>query len=185
MKNTLLIIILLASTINFTAQTFPLRTFSELPNGAYLKDTNNELQDYEGNWKGSWDGKIISVKLKKMNYFFNSTLKIYSDILIAKFKVTDSNNNILFDNSNINDDLAKITGGKFFKKYPQKYSLIYVDSDICGIHGLIEIEFTNANKNQLNWKFNEHSNIITPDCPYYNSATFPEPLPKSIILTKQ
>ena len=106
------------------------------------------------------------------------------DILIAKFKVTDLNGNVLFNNTSLTDQNAKIIGGKF-KKLNQKYSLGYVDNDICGLNGFIEINFTDSTKTKLAWKFNEGSNLITKDCPYYDSPEFPQPLPVSIILTKQ
>ena len=43
MKNVFLFV-LFSTTISCTAQTYPLRTFTEIPVNAYLKDTNNELQ---------------------------------------------------------------------------------------------------------------------------------------------
>ena len=184
MKNIFYLLLILVSSISCKAQTYPLRTYTQLPTGAYLKDTNNELLAYEGTWKGSWDGKIIYLSFKKMVYYYKSTYGYYADILIAKFKVTDLNGNNLFDNTNLTDQNAKIVGGKF-KKLNQKYSLGYVDNDICGLNGFIEINFTDSTKTKLAWKFNEGSNLITKDCPYYNSAVFPQPLPKEIILTKQ
>lgn len=185
MKNIFYLLLIIISSITYKAQTYPLRTYIQLPSGAYLKDTNNELPTYEGTWKGAWDGKFIYLNIKKLNYNYNTTLKIYADILIAKFKVTDTNGNILFDNTYLDDNSAKITGGKFFKKSTQKYSMGYVDNDICGLNGFIEISFTDATKSKLAWKFNEGSNLITKDCPYYDSPEFPQPLPVSIILTKQ
>ncbi|MFT3918004.1 DUF6705 family protein [Cloacibacterium sp.] len=184
MKNIFYLLLMLVSSIFCKAQTYPLRTYTQLPTGAYLKDTNNELPSYEGTWKGTWDGKIIYLSFKKIVNYYKSTYGYYADILIAKFKVTDLNGNVLFNNTSLTDQNAKIIGGKF-KKLNQKYSLGYVDNDICGLNGFIEINFTDSTKTKLAWKFNEGSNLITKDCPYYNSAVFPQPLPVNIILTKQ
>ncbi|MCD1116212.1 DUF6705 family protein [Chryseobacterium turcicum] len=107
MKN-ILLIILLSSAIACTAQTYPLRTFTEIPENTYLKDTNNELQGYEGVWKGTWNNRTIFITFKKNSYIYDNVLKYYKDNLIGKFKVLDSNGNILFDNTNISDDKAKI-----------------------------------------------------------------------------
>lgn len=185
MKN---IIYLLMLTIIFSckAQTYPLRTYGiKIPQNAYLKDTNNELPSYEGTWKGTWNNKVIFLTLKKRNYVFTSTmLGYYADILIGKFKVTDNNGNVLFDNTNLSDAEAKIEGGRFRKK-DGKYSLTYSDMDICGLNGFIQINFTDSTKTKLAWKFDEGDFIITKDCPYYSSPEFPQPLPKEIILTKQ
>ncbi|WP_288447771.1 DUF6705 family protein [uncultured Chryseobacterium sp.] len=188
MKNIFLIITLLTLTISCKAQTYPLRTYGieTYPANSYLKDLNNELPEYEGTWKGTWNNKTIYIILKKIkrNFTHLDNNPYYMDILIGKFKVTDSNGSILFDNTNISDEQAKIEGGKFGKS-DGKYSLTYTDSEICNINGLIKIYFTDSTKTKLSWKFSDMTDIITPDCPYYNSNPFPEPLPKSIILTKQ
>ncbi|MDQ0593813.1 hypothetical protein QFZ37_002182 [Chryseobacterium ginsenosidimutans] len=65
MKNIFLLLIIIAS-IGCKAQTYPLRTFTEIPENSYLKDTNNELPSYEGIWKGVWNNKTIYVTLKKI-----------------------------------------------------------------------------------------------------------------------
>ncbi|SDD87884.1 DUF6705 family protein [Riemerella columbipharyngis] len=166
------------------AQTYPLRTFTQLPNGAYLKDTQNELSTYEGTWKGTWAEKTIYLTFKKQTRFYNTVLGIYKDFLIAKFKVLDKDNKILFDNTHLSDKDAKIVGGKFRKK-DGKYSFSYRDEDICDINGYITIYFTDNTKKKLQWDFYEGDNLITPDCRYYKAKEFPQPLPKSIVLTKQ
>ncbi|MDR7693543.1 hypothetical protein RIU14_01980 [Riemerella anatipestifer] len=183
MKQFILIATMLAAW-SCKAQIYPLRTFSELPKGAYLKDTKNELPAYEGTWKGTWDGKTILITFKKETNIYDSIFGIYRDFLIAKFKVLDQNNRILFDNTNLSDQDSKIEGGKFRKK-DDRYSLNYHDKDICGLWGFITIYFTDHTKSRLQWNFYEGSNLITPDCPYYNAAVFPQPLPKDLVLVKQ
>jgi len=165
------------------AQTYPLRTYTEIPENAYLKDTNNELPSYEGTWRGSWNNKTIFITFKKITNTYDSVLKYYKDFLIGKFKVVDINGNILFNNTSISDDKSKIDGGKFRKK-DGKYSLSYDDSDLCGRNGYITIQFTDAAKTKLEWILSEGEVIIDKDCFYYGQ-TWPEPLPKNIILTKQ
>ncbi len=184
MKTKFLIIALFISIIFCKAQTYPLRTFTEVPENAYLKDTNNELQYYVGTWKGTWNNKTIYITFKKITNQYNPNLKYYKDFLIGKFKVMDSNGQILFDNTSISDNDAKITGGKF-RKVDDKYSLGYIDPDICNMMGSILINFTSPTKTQMLFAFSDWTDIITPDCPYYNANPFPEPLPKNIILTKE
>lgn len=110
MKN-ILLISLISLALSCNAQTYPLRNFSDIPENSYEKDTNNELPAYEGIWKGSWNNKTIYVSIKKITNKYSNTLKYYTDCLIAKFKVTDSNGLIIFDNTNLSDDQAKIKGG--------------------------------------------------------------------------
>ncbi|WP_419868945.1 DUF6705 family protein [Chryseobacterium sp. CT-SW4] len=182
MRNIIIISFLILSITN-KAQEYSLRTYSDVSSNSYLKDTNNELNSYEGVWKGNWDGKTIQIVFKKITYNYNENLEYYKDYLIGKFKVTDSNGSILFDNTNLSDNEAKIKGGKF-RKDDGKYSLIYLDFDLCGLNGNIKLNFADANKNSLQWNFSPMTDIISLDCPYLNT-TFPEPLPKNIILTKQ
>lgn len=182
MKN-IFLIILFSTAVSCTAQIYPLRTFIQIPDNAYLKDTNNELPAYEGTWKGIWDNKILFITFKKITNKYNENLKYYKDNLIAKFKVLDSNGVVLFDNTFLSDDNAKIWGGKF-RKADDKYSLVYIDNDLCGTSGNIRISFTDYTKTKLNWNLYFDSNMITDDCQYYYSE-IPQALPEEIILTKQ
>ncbi|KNB62984.1 DUF6705 family protein [Chryseobacterium sp. Hurlbut01] len=185
MKN-ILLSLLIGITVSCNAQIYPLRTYQEIPENSYLKDTNNELPTYEGVWTATWNNKIIYVTLKKITYKYESYLKEYRDVLIGKFKVTDSNGVILFDNTNLSDNESKIVG-TFFRKSDNKYYLVYSDKDLCGRSGNILINFTDATKTKLQWQYSQDENFIEPDCFYYNYAPqdYPQPLPKNIVLTKQ
>jgi len=165
------------------AQIYPLNTNTDVPNGAYIKDLNNELIPYEGTWKGTWDNKTFFLSLNKVkkNMDHKDNNPYYKDILAGRFKVLDSSGNILYDNTSLPDQDTKIEGLGFIKN-TTKYILFYVDSDICNISGRIYLTFTNS---MLDWKFMDTTDIIDSSCQYYNSNPFPQPLPKSIILTKQ
>ncbi|MDH6252507.1 hypothetical protein M2347_002234 [Chryseobacterium sp. H1D6B] len=183
MKN-IFLFTLFCTSISCTAQTYPLRTFTDIPQNAYVKDTNNELPAYEGIWKGTWNNRTIYITFKKMVNKYNENLKYYKDNLIGKFKVLDNNGSTLFDNTNLPDNDPKIWGNGI-RKIDDKYSLVYVDPDLCNTSGNIIINFTDATKTKLNWKLNLGSNMITTDCQYYNTFPFPTALPQEIVLTKQ
>lgn len=182
----ILLFVLFAGLISCKAQTYPLRTFSQIPENAYLKDTNNELNLYQGTWKGNWNNKTLYITFKKITNKYNSNLKYYKDFLIGRFKVVDNNGKILFDNTTILDDKAKITGGKF-RKIDDKYSFSYIDNDLCGITGYITINFTETSKTKLQWNYSKDNDFINKDCFYWGkpAAERPDPLPFNIILTKQ
>ncbi|MCE3075634.1 DUF6705 family protein [Chryseobacterium gwangjuense] len=186
MKNILLLILFILAT-SCKAQTYPLRTYSTVPSDSYIKDLDDELLAYEGTWTGQWNGKIFNLSLKKIKKYFThlNNNPYYMDVLIGKFKVTNLNGLVLFDNTSVSDSDAKIVGGKIFSQSSTKYSLRYLDPDICDMNGLIMINFTDQSKTMLNWKFSDTTDIITSDCSFYNSNPFPDPLPKSIVLTKQ
>jgi hypothetical protein len=185
MKNIILIICVLF-TFSCKSQTYPLRTYTDVPDDSYLKDIPNELQDYTGVWKATWNNKIIFLNISKETNKYKQSLNIYMDYLIIKFKVTDTAGNILFDNTNIPDDKAKINGSGF-KELENKYYLGYGDIDLCGKWGLISINFTDLTHSKLNWIYSEQENWLESDCFYknYPMDQRPEPLPQSAIFTKQ
>ncbi|MCP2038804.1 DUF6705 family protein [Chryseobacterium sp. HSC-36S06] len=186
MKN-IFLFIALALTISCKSQTvYPLRTFTELPPNSYLKDTNNELTQYEGVWKGTWNNKTIFITIKKIVNIYDNVLMYQKDFLIAKFKVIDANGNVRFDNTALPDNKAKITGGKFRKK-DDKYSFSYIDRDLCGITGYIMVNFTDSSKTKLQWVYSKDNDWVDSDCFYWGkpASERPDPLPHSIILTKQ
>ncbi|MCS3867544.1 hypothetical protein J3D55_000460 [Chryseobacterium ginsenosidimutans] len=185
MKNIILILSILF-TLSCKSQTYPLRTYTDVPDNSYLKDMNNELNDYVGTWKATWNNKTIYIYIFEEINKYNNSLNIYKDYLIIKFKVTDALGNILFNNTNLSNNDAKIFGSNF-KGGTDTYSLGYGDDDLCGKWGLIRINFTDSTKTQLNWVYSEQENWLEPDCFYYNYPLDqrPEPLPQSAVFTKQ
>lgn len=185
MKNIILLLSILF-TFSCKSQTYPLRTYTDVPDNSYLKDINNELGDYVGTWKASWNNKTIVLNISKVTNKYVSGLYVYLDYLIIKFKVMDSSNNILFDNTNLPDDEAKIEGVNF-KSGENKYTLSYVDSDLCMRSGHVIINFTDSTKTQLKWVYGQSENWLEPDCFYYNYPPNqrPEPLPNNAIFIKQ
>ncbi|MFP3835532.1 DUF6705 family protein [Chryseobacterium sp. SIMBA_028] len=184
MRNRLIILGICAVFSCKAQQIYSLRPVeTSLPERSYQKDTNNELPEYEGTWKGTWDNKTVFVTFKKLIYQYNPYRKFYSDYLIGKFKVIDGNGSILFDNTNISDEKAKIKGVNF-RRWGDKYALAYVDPDLCGTSGTIAIKFADLSRTKLNWNLYFGSNMITSDCQYYNTD-IPDSLPEEITLTKQ
>ncbi len=171
-------------SLSCKAQEYPL-TEIDLPENSYRKDFNNQLLAFEGTWKGTWNNKTLTIKFKKVIHEYDNVFKTYNDRLIGKFQVKDTNGNILFDNLNVSDNESKIKGIKIFSN--GKYVLTYVDADLCLKSGGININFTNAEKTQLQLMFFETSNLTEPDCFYHGKPADqrPEPLPKDIILTKE
>jgi hypothetical protein len=198
MKNTLIILFSLIinlflgqkPTLPFTPtcpsyNIIPLRTYTDIPEDQcyYMKDTSNELPDYVGTWAGTWNNKTIYITFKKTNRY-NPFFKYNKDILIGKFKVVNSSGSILFDNTNITDDKAKLLGGNFARDENNLYGLTYTDRDVCNISGKIHIHFTDTSKTQIDWQFSYNSMMISTDCQYHATG-IPDVLPKGVVLTKQ
>src|SRR5690606_27085398 len=70
----------------------PLRTYTEIPKDQcyYMKDTNDELNDYEGTWSANWNNKTFHITFKKITNQYDSHFKYNKDLLVAKFKVVNS-----------------------------------------------------------------------------------------------
>lgn len=184
-----LIIIALHSIILSCAQIYPITTPTfDVPPNSYIKDLNNDLLPYEGTWRGTWDNKVFYFTLKRIKklHEFRPNHPFYKDILVGKFKILTSDEVLtVYDNTNLPDNDAKIEGTRFFNN-PIRYSLLYLDPDLCLRSGSIRINFINSNPTQLNWKYIDTTDMLPSDCSYLNSPNgLPDPLPKEIILTKQ
>lgn len=191
MKKILFIIILLIVTISCKAQIYPLRTYYEIPENSYLKDTNNELQYYVGTWKCEWNNKITYIYVKKLTNKYISSVSEYRDILIAKYKVVTNSPNqlqpiVLFDNTTSSDENAVLLG-TFFRKQDDKYYMIYSDKEMCGRWGDVLVNFTDSTKTKLQWKYMPSENWLDTDCWFYSSPPDqrPQPLPYEAIFIKQ
>ena len=192
-----ILIILLLSNIFYSAfaqqacATFteiPLRTFTTIPQNEcyYLKDTQNELNDYVGTWKASWNDRTIYVYITKQVKHYDWTGEYYVDNLIIKFKTITNNGTVLFDNTYLPDAQVKIYG-LMFGKADDRYSLTYIDPDLCYTSGNVRINFINTAKTQLQWDYYQDKYEIDSDCFFYNypEDQLPRPLPGSAIFIKQ
>lgn len=135
MKNVYTILLFCLVLISCKAQqVFPLNTSAySSPNNSYFKDTNNELDSYEGTWKASFKEKVILLKITK-------ELKIpfviwdknnFRDRLLVRYEI--KNNNDLVLESSLNND------------FNTKVKLLIEGSDTE--NGLIKLLFAGGNCN--------------------------------------
>jgi len=116
-KNIKYSIILAFVCVIMYAQQFPiLRTVSyeqrnlltyNLQDGDYIKDVNNQLDAYVGTWKYISPDRTLTLKMIRINEFLTKSLSnspddfyVYKDVIILKYKLEDSNGNVIFDNLN-------------------------------------------------------------------------------------
>ena len=185
-KITTLALLLVAFVLK--AQIYPLNTYTDVPNNSYIKDINNELLPYVGTWKGTWDNKVIYIYFKRFKKQISLGDNIYfEDVLVGKFKVLNANETvILFDNTYLPDNDAKIIGLRFFTVPTTSYNLLYIDPDICNMSGNIYISTVNGVNTQLNWQYSSDTGFLSAHCSYVtNNLPIPQPLPDIIVLTKQ
>ena len=149
MKNLLLFILLMIGTFsNAQEQIVPLETKGWSEENMYYKDLDNELLPFVGTWKGTFQGKIFEITFSRIKYHL--TLDNFSmDRIIGKYKMSDSNGNILYSTYNLIDNKAKVKSLGFMN-YKTKLRLLFLDK--C-IEGDILIHFTNVEKTQMYWKY--------------------------------
>lgn len=178
-------ICLMISTLSCSAQNLPLNTpFASIPNGAYIKDTNNELTPYIGTYKGTFDGKEITLFITKQeNKLENSAQKsYYMDALIVKYIVKNSSGVILQDTQNNSSDIEFYS----FKVRPAKNALQFIYTGTNCHVGWGDIYLKKINATQISWEYRPDDIITTAaKCPSTLDTTIYLPETKDLIFTKQ
>lgn len=134
----------------------------------YLKDVDNKLDKYIGNWKHSNDSLTYSLFIEKhllkhprnLNYS-----RIIQDVLIIRHLITTHDGRIIEDtrlNSPI-DSTSLIIGWKF--NNDGSYEFYYVDKDKCPSNVLINIKTLAKNQFTFLYKLRdiEYANYFCPD----------------------
>ena len=156
MKNTIItIIVLIFTTISCKAQIILVENFEEynqeLPDGAYVKDANNVLGKFVGTWKGTYDNKNYEFKVTKHTEN-NINLKYKEDLLLIRYKITDTNGAILVNTLNLPNDNKYVINGTYLVAKTNSYVLSYLGKNgECGQNGdvFISVYGTNNTKMQL------------------------------------
>lgn len=90
MKNIILLITLSIITLACKAQSpiIDIHDRIEIPNGAYLKDTNNVLNKYTGTWLFTNGNTSIKIVLQKKIQVFSGS--IFEDILVGEYQYIEN-----------------------------------------------------------------------------------------------
>ena len=192
MKNILKLVICLFTALNANCQvttTVPLTSYNH-PNGAYLKDLNDELSYWEGTWNGTLYNKKYTFTFTKFIQKLNGDPNnhyYYEDEIVGKFKVLDLvSNQILYDNSMVtNYDDYSIMGlvvknGEFFFKFTDNATKCY---NSVKFH----LQKINGQTNQVKYTHFSFGDYKSWDCPNYpNQASIPMFLPTTeLTFTKE
>ncbi len=195
MKNIKLIFalgILLTSCHNFAQVGVirPINYYSEtMPNGTYIKDTNNSFAPFIGTWRVSWNGKTITFFISKVtkNLFTYPSGKYYfEDCLIAKYIITDNVTGVeLANTTSVNNFREqKISNIGYVKN--GKFEFIYIDTDLCGYGGIIYLRQDPNNPDIMNYGFMFDREYQLPTgCIYPTIPSIPILIPTtSLVLTR-
>lgn len=178
--------ILTANTGCAQSPVLPLNAPAEqITNGAYKKDTQNQLPPFEGTWVYQSGNKKVTLKFKKIMYHINwGYPAYYKDVLEANYKVEEGGT-VMHDDLNDPFDGHADISGHFFKN--GKYRLSFRDFEKCDIGGDAEIWIDSTGK--LHWEMKLSYAQINEfvDCPQVNDPGFFDSmtLPYEMVLTKQ
>ncbi|MCY0977138.1 hypothetical protein PGH12_01530 [Chryseobacterium wangxinyae] len=175
--------------ITCKAQIYPLKTdYSEVPINSYLKDINNELDLFVGNYTSQFQGRNISINISKIihHFFDGSQYKYYQDILSLKYTVSNSSGTILQSTENLvfpSNQLQHTIYSQWVENNGNTL-LLYYGGTNCGI-GWGQIKLKYINPTQISWDYEPNSTVVGDNCPTNINKTVYLPLTTDLIFTKQ
>lgn len=191
MKNILLIFCLLSINL-VSCQIYPLNTSAgDIPDNAYIKDTNNELNKFVGLWKGNWNGKTIYLELRKVKTYSSipgGTHPYYKDRILGERKIINANGVVEIDRiANFGADGAEFSGMSKSIKPSGRDRLLFSPKNMC--RKMATLDITSLTSTQMTLHFEYLPSAIDENC-IHNAyveqyGDFPINFPKDIILTKQ
>ncbi|VDH03645.1 hypothetical protein [Bergeyella zoohelcum] len=184
MKNTIYLLFLaFCISFNVNAQNvYPLGTsFISLPDKAYLKDLNNELDSYIGKYAAMDNGKIIELNITKhLKVEAPGTANniYYQDVLRVKVVIKNQQGQLIYENFTHPDDEFKST----FIMPARDTLVFYYSGTNCAV-GWGSIFLKKLNATQIQWNYKPES-ARTEKCPNADLTLY-LPQTKDLIFTKQ
>ncbi len=196
----LLFFLVVANSIAYAQRTVSLRQFEAIKNAyrnspdpvaagldegddiTYVKDVNNELNQFVGVWKGDFNSKNYEFNLiKYIAHKFKATDDISFDLLMCIVTVKDNTtNNVIYTNINKPIGLKGFTGANF-QGNTNIYTLNF-SGNCYNEHGTVFIYLKPDGKMSLS--FSIAPDIQSNDCPNGFTPVLPVS-PNHVILTKQ
>ncbi|REC56568.1 hypothetical protein DRF62_03165 [Chryseobacterium piscium] len=181
-----MILCILTNFIQCKAQVFPLDTdYENIPAYSYIKDLNNELNQFTGVYKAIYKGNEVTLYISKVEHKLKerTTKTYYMDALIVKYTVKNSAGSVLQDTQNNNkEDFYSIMSA------PQENAVaLYYPGTNCGV-GWGDVFLFKINSTQLSWDYRPNSTIFldkNTECPGNPDTKVYLPVTKDLIFTKQ
>ncbi len=172
------------------AQEYPLNTdFRNIPNYSYLKDINNELNQFIGTYNGVFNGNQITLYITKEPHKLIQYVdqKFYRDVLSIRFIIKNSSQTVLQDTKNMNfqsNQTQHTIYSTIINPYHNLLMLSYGGTN-CGV-GWGSIRLKKINTNQISWEYRPNDTILDSSrCPNGTDTTIYLPETKDLIFTKQ
>lgn len=152
---------------------------SNVPNNSYIKDTNNILNNFVGNWKYESNGKTFIVNLQKIMYDLDD---YYKDMLKGKYVYTDGITVINTNNYSINN--SQITGATLWENNPNKVTLKFYDPERPKMSSKVVLTYSNINGiEKLHWDLKIIGKL--PKLPFESEPKYDFRVPTNVELVKQ
>lgn len=188
MKNIKIIIVsvILMNFIHCRAQTYPLNTWTEnIVQGGYVKDLNNELNQFTGVYKASYQGNETTLYITKAEHILKEKINksYYIDALVVRYTVKNLSGIVLQDTQNsTNNDFYSI------KSAPEENAVVlFHPGTNCGV-GVGTVFLFKINANQLKWIYRPQGKIFLnkdEECPGNPDTKVYLPVTEDLIFTKQ
>ncbi len=150
-------------------QVYPLNTsWDEAPNGSYLKDLSNELDEFVGTWKANYSNKHITLVItKELQQPFETMIKsFFKDQLSVRYHITNNSGLIVHTTSNnnftLNPDFKFVSVAS--RQALNEVTLIY-NGGGCSI-GIGKVYLKKINSTQFQWNYiPEPQTLSDTTCP--------------------
>ncbi|ROS10425.1 hypothetical protein EDF65_4307 [Chryseobacterium nakagawai] len=168
------------------AQTLPLNTpFLNIPNGAHIKDTNNELAPYIGIYRAIFNGFETTLFITKEENRLEkrSTKQFYRDALVVKYTIKNSAGVTLQSTQDNNLNIASIFS---ISTEPTENTINFIFRGTnCNV-GFGEIKLKKINSTQISWEYKPNDIVTTASkCPPTLDTKIYLPETRDLIFTKQ
>ncbi|MCT2409052.1 hypothetical protein NZD88_16005 [Chryseobacterium antibioticum] len=189
MKNLGLCLGILAVFSCKAQQEYPLKTdYTEIPNNSYLKNFNNELNVFVGNYTANFQDKKITLFITKQNYQFfdRGKYKYYKDVLSIKFIIKNSSGTILQDTQNITFQPNQLKN-TIYSRWMESNNklLLYYGGTNCSV-GWGDIYLQKISSTQISWEYLPNDIVLDENrCPTGTDINIYLPEAKDLIFTKQ
>lgn len=171
-------------------QEFPLKTdYTQIPNNSYLKDINNELDTYVGNYTANFQDKKITLFIAKQNHMFfdRGKYKYYKDVLSVRYIIKNSLGITLQDTQNdtFQSNQIKNTIYSRWVESDDNKILLYYGGTNCRV-GWGDIYLKKINSTKISWEYRPNDIILDSNkCPEGIDINIYLPETKDLIFTKQ
>ncbi|WP_419495370.1 DUF6705 family protein [Chryseobacterium bernardetii] len=188
MKNLIIIIAITFGSISCKAQQeYSINTVpSNIPNGSYIKDINNELDIFVGTYKALYNNKEFVININKVvkKNFILSGLNYYKDALVVKYTIKDLSGNILQSTINNANESKHFITNTIVLSQKNEVRFYYTGGD-CGI-GWGSIRIKKLNNNEISWSYYPNNTTLDNiNCPNPIDTKVYLPETENLIFTKQ